>query len=152
VQHERKLTALAALREFFSVFARFGYAPPQVLRAAPCVLGALTISRSWNKRLSLRTKNLTGSIVSKTSIKQYKRRVDQKIRDQTSAAALNVSDNAPGLRRRQKTRSGRTRVNRVQPKDSSARRIEQTEREQLAADLRLIPKDDEELPLYCRRT
>src|SRR6267143_1361699 len=53
VQHERKLTALAALREFFSV-------SPLWLRAATgfaalllCVLGALAISRTWNKPVRL---------------------------------------------------------------------------------------------------
>src|SRR5438552_11817575 len=56
VQHERKLTAFAALREFFSV-------SPLWLRAATgfaalllCVLGMLTISRSWNKPASLASK------------------------------------------------------------------------------------------------
>jgi len=108
VQHERKLTALAALREFFSV-SPLGYAPPQVFAALLlCVLGALTISRSWNKPPQLANKETEPKYSQQDFDQAVQKRVDQKIAEiRLQPAALNVSDNAPGIATPTETRSGR---------------------------------------------
>ena len=149
VQHERKLTALAALREFFSV-------SPLWLRAATgfaalllCVLGALTISRSWNKPPQLANKETEPKYSQQDFDQAVQKRVDQKIAEiRLQPATLNVSDNAPGITTpTENMERPPLAVNRVQPKTPRPRGLNRQEREQLAADLRLIPRDDEELPL-----
>src|SRR5882672_5799877 len=49
VQHERKLTALAALREFFSVSPLWLRAATAFAALLLCALGLLTVSRLWNR-------------------------------------------------------------------------------------------------------
>ena len=146
VQHERKLTALAALREFFSV-------SPLWLRAATgfaalllCVLGVLTISRSWSRPVQLANKG--------TEPKYSQQDLDQAVQKRLEEIAkLNQQQTPPQVNKasadKEPTKHGnqdQVVVNRVQPKTSRARGLSKQEREQLAADLRLIPRDDDELP------
>jgi hypothetical protein len=146
VRHERKLTALAALREFLSV-------SPLWLRAATgfatlllCVLGVLVISRSWNRPTQIASSD-TETKYSKQQVDELvKVQVDKKIaelRDGTTAAKPPES----GTPNQSVDTGSRVAVNRVQPKAARPRGLNRQEREQLAADLRLISsRDDEELP------
>ncbi len=146
VQHERKLTALAALREFFSV-------SPLWLRAATgfavlllCVLGVLTISRSWSRPVQLANKG--------TEPKYSQQDLDQAVQKRLEEIAkLNQQQTPPQVNKastdKEPTKHGnqdQVVVNRVQPKTPRARGLSRQEREQLASDLRLIPRDEDELP------
>ena len=147
VQHGRKLTALAALREFFSV-------SPLWLRAATgfaalllCVLGALALSRSWNKPVQLANKATEPKYSQQDFDQALQKRLDEIAKlnkDQTSPKA-----NEPSTKSEPTGNGNRTQlaVNRVQPKTPRPRGLNRQEREQLASDLRLVPRDDEELPL-----
>jgi hypothetical protein len=154
VQPERKLPALAALREFFSV-------SPLWLRAATgfaalllCVLAVLTISRSWNRPVQVANKEPVKFAdpdreprYSQQDVdKAVKKRLDEiahfnnqqtSPKDNDASTAKNPADNA---------NRNQVAVNRVQPKTSRPRGLSRQEREQLAADLRLIPRDEDELP------
>ncbi len=145
VRHERKLTALAALREFFSV-------SPLWLRAATgfaalllCVLGVLVISRSWNKPVQIANKTAESRYSKEQFDQAVKKQVDEKL------AQLNLPQTAPKVEvptpDKAKDNETQVTVNRVPPKTQRARGLNRQEREQLAADLRLIPsRDDDELP------
>ncbi len=145
VRHERKLTALAALREFFSV-------SPLWLRAATgfaalllCVLGVLAISRSWNRPVQ------TAS--SGTETKYSQQQFDQEVQKQVDAkvAQLNNRQTLPkttetAAAEKSKENSTQLASSRVPSKTPRPRGLSRQEREQLAADLRLIPSRDDELP------
>src|SRR5882672_1858688 len=145
VPAERKLSALGALRQFFGV-------SPLWLRAATgfaalllCVLGVLAISRSWNRPVQL----ASGSEESKYSKEQF----DQAVKKQVDArmAQLNVPQNPPQVEAPTPENSNgngsRLATNRLPSKTQHPRGLNRQEREQLAADLRLIPnRDDDELP------
>jgi hypothetical protein len=144
VQHKRKLSAFEALREFFSV-------SPLWLRAATacgalllCVLGVLAISRTWNKPVQLANDDQEPKYTQHQLDKAVQKQVDERL------AQLNVSQTPPKVEvpTPDKSANGgaRVAVNRVQPKTQGARGLSRQEREQLAADLRLIPRDDDELP------
>lgn len=144
IQPERKLTALAALREFFTV-------SPLWLRGAIgfaalllCVFGVLTVSRSLSRPVQVANK-VEESKYSKEQFDQaVKNQVDQRL------AQLNVPETAPKIEvptpDKAKDNETRIAVNRVQMKTQRARGLSRQEREQLAADLRLIPRDEDELP------
>jgi anti-sigma factor RsiW len=140
VHHERKLSALAALREFFSVSPLWLRAATAFAALLLCVLGVLTISRSLNQGYSQQQFDAA-----------LKQQVDQQIaqlRGQPSApknneALIPVKQNgaeAPDKDRVQ------TAFNRRQPRSIRPRGLSRQEREQLAKDLQLIPRDEDELP------
>jgi anti-sigma factor RsiW len=140
VRHERKLSALAALREFFSV-------SPLWLRGATAfaglLLGALlifAISSSWQTSAPVVkapaeptfTKADLDRAVAEAKVQAVRQQqaTVQKSKDEVQAPAA-------GTAVATSHRSNRPRV----------KALTQQERQQLAADLRLIPGvDDEELP------
>ena len=142
VSHERKLSALAAVREFFNV-------SPLWLRGATafaglllCALFILAVYRSWEKPAAV----ASGPEVPRFTQSDLDRAVAQaKIQSaQEKPAPASPKPNetivqAPSPRTGVATarRSNKPRI----------KGLTQEEREQLAADLRLIPSiDDEELP------
>jgi anti-sigma factor RsiW len=143
VRHERKLTALAALREFFSV-------SPLWLRAATgfaalllCLLGVLAISRSW-------TRPLPQPVATNTETKYDQQQFEREVKKQVEERMAQIKSSPEGSQvtspnKREET-GNRLAVNRTQPKLLRARGLNRQEREQLAADLRLIPRDEDELP------
>ena len=140
VSHERKLSAVAALREFFSV-------SPLWLRGATafaglllCALLIFAVSRSWQRSSTVAnapaeprfTQADLDQAVAEAKIKIAKdqQATLQKSTDEVSAPSPRIAVATP-------RRSSKPRVKGLTPE----------EREQLAADLRLIPgADDEELP------
>ena len=146
VRHERKLTAFAALREFLSV-------SPLWLRAATCfaavllcVLGVLTFSRSWNQPVQVANKD-DGAKYSQQQLdeavkKQVSEQMAQLNSRQTDPKVTNALPDKPTNKRNDKQLA----VNRIQPKTPRPRGLSRQEREQLAKDLRLIPRDEDELP------
>ncbi len=147
VQHERKLTALAALREFFSVSPLWLRAATAFAALLLCVLGVLTISRSWNQPMQVGNKD-NGA---KYNQQQFDLEVQKRVNEQM--AQLNNEQTAPkandAATSKKPTDNGnrdQLAVNRVQQKTSRPRGLSRQEREQLAKDLRLIPRDEDELP------
>ncbi|HLR04197.1 MAG TPA: zf-HC2 domain-containing protein, partial [Pyrinomonadaceae bacterium] len=144
VRHARRLPAFAALREFFSVSPLWLRGATAFATLLLCVLAALTISRMFQSQPPV-VKNETQPDFSQQDIdRAVQKAVDEKV------AALNRA-NPPRIsnataRDKVKVVKGRTQlaVNTAQPR---AHRLTRTEREQLAADLRLTPgRDEEELP------
>ncbi len=147
VQHERKLTALAALREFFSV-------SPLWLRAATgfaalllCVLGALALSRSWNKPVQLANKATEPKYSQQDFDQALQKRLDEMARLNTEPTPPKANEASTKSKPTDNGNRTQLAVNRVQPKTPRPRGLNRQEREQLASDLRLVPRDDEELPL-----
>lgn len=136
--HERKLSALAALREFFSV-------SPLWLRGATafaglllCALLVFAVSRSWQRPVPMAsapaeprfTQADLDRAVTEAKIQAAKEQQAtlQKPNEEVLAPAPRIAVATPH-------RSNKPRI----------KGLTQEEREQLAADLRLVPGDDEEL-------
>jgi hypothetical protein len=140
VQHQRKLSAIEALREFFSVSPLWLRGATAFAALLLCVLGVLVISRSWNKPVQTTDKES-----SKQQFEQaVQKRVDEKL------AELKTRETPPRIVEiptpdKSKEDQTQVAVNR-RPKTQRPRGLTRQEREQLAADLRLIPRDDDEFP------
>jgi hypothetical protein len=144
VRHERKLTALAALREFFSVSPLWLRAATGFAAVLLCVLGVLAIARSWNRPVQT-AHDQEPKFSQQQFDQEVQKRVDEKLaqlskRQTSPQAADDATADKSG------DTGNRVAVNRVQPKTSRPRGLNRQEREQLAADLRLIPRDEDELP------
>jgi hypothetical protein len=150
---QRRLSALAALREFFSVSPLWLRGATAFATVMLCVLAVLAISRSWNRAPQLANsspeqKVYTESQFKETVAKQVKEQLAELSRPQNSTPPTpEVADNA-GQRTTSGQRSNRIEVagNSITSKQQRARGLTRAEREQLAADLRLTSRDDEELP------
>ena len=140
----RRLSALAALREFFAV-------SPLWLRGATafgamllCVLAVLTVSR-----LSRRTTEVANNNPElKYSQKDLDVAVQKGINDERAKVNRNDSNKPDQVSQAKPNDNKLTQVavNQIQPRATRPRGLTRQERQQLAADLRLIPGDDEELP------
>ncbi len=146
VQPERRLSALSALRKLFSV-------SPLWLRAATafaalmfCVLVVLAISRSWNKPPLANNQPKNDAYIKEqfdTAVaKEVKRQMDE-LKSKNASASSNATTTTD--KSNEKRRQSQVAVNRTQPR-VRPRGLSQQERVQLAADLRLIPRDEDELP------
>ena len=154
VQHERKLTGLAALREFFSV-------SPLWLRAATgfaalllCVLGVLTISRSLNRPAPVALREPIKYLDPANEPKYSQQDFDNAVQKRLDEIALvnnqqeSLKGNDASTVHQSANQEGQPQlaVNRVPTKVVRPRGLTRQERVQLAADLRLIPRDEDELP------
>jgi len=145
VRHKRNLSALEALREFFSVSPLWLRAATACAALLLCVLGVLAISRTWNKPVQVANRTEE----SKYSKEQFDLAVKKQVDDELAQRTIRqtpptvVEGPAPD---KSTDRRFKVAVNRVQPKTQRPRGLSRQEREQLAADLRLIPRDDDELP------
>ena len=145
VRHERKLPALAALREFFSVSPLWLRGATAFAALLLCVLAVLAVSR-----LSQRPGQVATTIDPQLKYSQQdldkavQKGIDEKVakltRDQPPRVNNAIpSDKSPVVK-------GRTQLAAINAQPRT-RRLTRAEREQLAADLRLIPgRDEEELP------
>jgi hypothetical protein len=142
--HKRRLSALAALREFFTV-------SPLWLRGATAMAGlllcALILFAVFRPRQPAPIVTTSGEekVFSKSELNaEVARQVKmetERIQKQTSAQSSNPSTTAPRTERRNEVAGVRT------PSKPRVKGLTRQEREQLAADLRLIPgADDDELP------
>ncbi|HJZ81324.1 MAG TPA: zf-HC2 domain-containing protein [Pyrinomonadaceae bacterium] len=141
VRHERKLSALAAVREFFTI-------APLWLRGATafaglllCVLLVLALARSWQRPGPVANSNAQKVF----TVEEFKDAVAREVKIQTEKQQPVGPPQPKDASPRQ---SPRPEVARVRaPAKPRIKGLSPQEREQLAADLRLIPaSDDEELP------
>ncbi len=146
VQAERRLSALSALRKFFSV-------SPLWLRAATafaalmfCVLAVLAISRSWNKPPLANNQPKNDAYIKEQFDTAVAKEVKSQM-DEMKSKNASATSNATTTRGKsnEKRRQSQVAVNRTQLR-ARPRGLSQQERVQLAADLRLIPRDEDELP------
>jgi hypothetical protein len=147
VQHERKLSALAALREFFSVSPLWLRGATAFAALLICVLGVLAISRLWNKPVQLASNDSEPKYSKQQLDQAVKKQVDDKLAELSTRQTPPRVVEDPTLDK-SKDNGTRVAVNRVQPKTQRARGLSRQEREQLAADLRLIPGRDEDEPAF----
>ena len=142
VRHERKLPALAALREFFSVSPLWLRAATAFAALLLCALVLLTASRSWNR---------TVDNEAKYTQQQFDEAVKRRVEEQTAKFSKQqtpppVNDAATIEKPTGNGTRSQIMVSRIQPKTSRPRGLSRQEREELAKDLRLIPRDEDELP------
>ena len=144
VRHERKLSALAALREFFTV-------SPLWLRGATAfatlllfVLGIAMVVRLSQKPAEITQKGTPERTYSQQEVQAEIDRAVQKTRDEIARQTA-----APSIRNNEKPRPIRAQVATNQPSRAErSRSLSRQEREQLAADLRLTnPAEEEEMQL-----
>jgi hypothetical protein len=113
------------------------------------VLGVLAISRSWNRAPQIASIPTEQKVYTEA---QFKEAVAKQVKEQVArlSPAQNstppeVAGNAERKTSGQSNRSELAR-NSISSKSQRARGLTRAEREQLAADLRLTSRDDEELP------
>lgn len=138
VQHERKLSALAALREFFSV-------SPLWLRGATafaglllCALIVFAVSRTWQQPV----------MTARDDKKYTEEQFQQAVQKQVEQIAKSSEEKREPLVTPNDDVQPRVQVitRRSRPRTQPANKLTREEREQLAADLGLIPRREEELP------
>ena len=144
VPHERKLPALAALREFFNVSPLWLRGATAFAALLLCVLAVLAVSR-----LSQGPPQVANN---ETQPKYTQRDIDQAVQKgidegiaRASRANLPPKNETTATVKSKSTETGvQLAATRAQPR---ARGLTRAEREQLLADLRLTPgRDEEELP------
>jgi len=150
VRHERKLPALAALREFFSVSPLWLRGATAVAALLLCMLAVLAVSGVWNKRAPVVSNSAEQKMYTETQLKnEVAKQVDKQVSDfkksQTQTRANASADGGEKASPRQATSQSELASFRVKPR--SQRGLTRAERVQFAADLRLTPgRDEEELP------
>ncbi|MEK6336804.1 MAG: hypothetical protein AABM67_17905 [Acidobacteriota bacterium] len=140
----RRLSALAALRQFFVVSPLWLRGATAFAALMLCVLAVLAISRSWNKPVTLsnnqpRNDQITNEQFEAAVAKEVNSRIE-KLKIESSTGTESAPPVKKASEKDRPTQLAGTRVKARQPG------LTRQEREQLAADLRLIPRDDEDLP------
>ena len=144
VQHKRKLSVFEALREFFSVSPLWLRAATACVALLLCVLGVLAISRSWNKPVQVANNDREPEYSQQQFDQAVQKRLDERLAERPIQQTPPKVEGA--TLEKSKDNGTRVAVSRGQPKTQRPRGLSRQEREQLAADLRLIPRDDDELP------
>jgi hypothetical protein len=141
----RRLSALAALREFFSVSPLWLRGATAFAALLLCMLALVVISRSFKQPATVARNNADEKLYTQ---KQLDAAVNKKLSERESQTTASTGSEStaesPPL-----PRPSQTAVAKNLPPKHSPRvpALTRAEREQLAADLRLIPRrEDEELP------
>jgi hypothetical protein len=144
VRHERRLPALAALREFFSVSPLWLRGATAFAALLLCVLAVLAVSRFSQRPNQVANNDLQPKYSQKDFDQAVQKRVDEHVA-QLSRENSAKKNEAPGTVKPKRSENPvQLTANRAQPR---ARGLTRAEREQLLADLRLTPgRDEEELP------
>jgi hypothetical protein len=145
VRRERRLSALAALREFFSISPLWLRGAAAFAALLLCVLAGLTISRSWNQPVVTAIKETDAKYSQKQLDAEVQKQVDEKLAYLNSQRPIQKAPEAVAPGKSTET-APQVAVNHVQPRTARPKGLNRQEREQLAKDLRLIPRDEDELP------
>ena len=152
VQHERKLSALQAVREFFSVSPLWLRGATAFATLLLCVLALVVISRSWKQPAQVANNPTEERVYTAT---QFKEAVDKAVNEKLNESRLgpppaaNVASKDVEVKpSKQQSLTRRELARNSSPTRSQRwRGFTRAEREQLAADLLLIPgRDEAELP------
>ena len=144
VRHERKLSALAALREFFDVSPLWLRGVTAFAGLLFCALVIFAISRSWQRPVPVASNDGKPKVFTKAEFDEALARELKAQADKIKQASSSPQQEPQLVQ----TSSPRNQFARVRTLNKPRiKGLTQQEREQLAADLRLIPAgDDEELP------
>ena len=144
IRHERKLSALAALREFFTVSPLWLRGATAFAALLLCVLGIMMVARMSRKPVVLVQNGKDEKVYTRQELEaEVNKAVDKKVAELSSKQEAS----RPIISTNVKTKTGRNSVQLAaiqQPKNLRPQRLSRQEREQLAADLRLTPSIDEE--------
>ena len=146
VKHERTLSALAALREFFTVSPLWLRGATAFAALLLCALVLFTVSRTWQRQPPAAIAKSGGEkVFTKSELEvEVARQVKiqtEKIQQQKVTEQANTAT-APRPSQRTEVAAVRT------PTKPRVKGLTREERVQLAADLRLIPGTEEEEPLF----
>ena len=147
VRHRRKLSALAALREFFTVSPLWLRGATAFAALLLCVLGVIMVVSMERKPAKLAQTSAPERLYTQQELEtEVRKAVEQKDRE-LRANRENSSPDSSTLKPESTAQPNRMRVAvNHQPKNHQPG-LNRQEREQLAADLRLtFPADEEELP------
>jgi anti-sigma factor RsiW len=144
VRHERKLSALAALREFFTVSPLWLRGATAFAALLLCALGTMMIMRFSQKPVEVSQKGAPERTFTQQEVKAEVDRAVQKTRDEI--ARQTTSPSIPNSEK-QKPNQAQLATNQ-QPRTGKSHGLSRQERQQLAADLRLTnPAEEEEMQL-----
>jgi hypothetical protein len=145
VRRERKLSALEAIREFFGVSPLWLRGATAFAALLLCALAILTISRMSRQPVPIATNNPELKYSQKDLDSAVQKGIDAKLAEIKNQQTPNTSKQvvtSPGVQPPVESTAYRT-----QPRKTRTKGLTLQEREQLAADLQLLPAaDDEELP------
>ena len=144
IRHERKLSALAALREFFTVSPLWLRGATAFAALLLCVLGIMMVSRLARRPDGIANNVKDERLYSRQELEvEVKNAVDKKVAELTNKQDASTSIVATKEKSKPVTNHLRLAANQ-QPKNPRPQRLSRQERDQLAADLRLTPSVDEE--------
>jgi transcriptional regulator NrdR family protein len=144
IRHERRLSALAALREFFTVSPLWLRGAMAFAALLLCVLGVMMVARMSRRPVDIVQTGNHEEVYTRHELEAaVSKAVDKKV------AELNNSKDAstPVVATQDKPKSATSGVQfaaNKQPNTLRPQRLTRQERNQLAADLRLTPSVDEE--------
>ena len=144
VRHERKLSALAALREFFTVAPLWLRGATAFAALSLCILAVMMFARVSRKPVEVVTNKGEKTYSQQELRDEIKKAVDQ------TRIELAAQQTSPGPRIQEEQQKPKKQIQVAvnQPKAARPHGLNRQEREQLAADLRLtLPADDDELLL-----
>ena len=144
VRHERKLSALAALREFFTVSPLWLRGATAFAALLLCVLGVMMVARMSRTPVEI-VKN--GKEQKVYTQQQLEAEVNKAVEKKVAELSNNKDAATPIVTTNDKSRIVKSRVqvaSSQQPKNLRPQRLSRQERDQLAADLRLTSLGDEE--------
>ena len=142
VEARPRLSALAAVREFFRVSPLWLRGATAIASVLFCVLVALTVARFWQQPVPVAK---TANSQDLYALEQFKKAVAAQVKEEmaTQSSQPQTSATVAAVENPRRPKSAR-RSNAV---GTQMARLTRREREQLAADLHLIPSpDEEELP------
>ena len=144
VGSEKRLSAIAAIREFFDVSPLWLRGAAALASVLLCVLVVLAVARLWKRPTLVGGNGPAQTVYTPTEFKEaVAREVEKQVADiknsQMQASVNAPPKNSDPASRIRKRSSGGSQLART--------RLTRKERDQLAADLRLLPgPDDDELP------
>jgi len=153
VQHERKLSALQALREFFSVSPLWLRGATAFAALLLCALALVVISRSSRLPAPVAKNSTEEKVYTATEFQAaVEKIVNQKLSQSevSSQRSPNIAADQGKFKSSNQQRASRRELasNSVPTRSRGVRGLTRAEREQLAADLLLIPgRDEADLPL-----
>ena len=140
IRHERRLSALAALREFFTVSPLWLRGATAFAALLLCVLGVMMVARMSRRPVDI--------VQTGNHEEMYTRQqLEDAVNNARKAAELSGQQATTIVATQDKPKSATSGVQFAasqQPKNLRPQRLSRQEREQLAADLRLTPSLDEE--------
>lgn len=144
VRHERKLSALAALREFFTVSPLWLRGATAFAALLLCALGTMMMVRFSQKPVEVSQQGTPERRYTQQEVKAEVDRAVQKTRDEIARQTT-----LPSIPNSEKPKPNHAQLaTNQQPRMGKSRGLSRQERQQLAADLRLTnPAEEEEMQL-----